>query len=206
MNRSKPLTYLLSLFIALGLQSCSSDNKDEPTANSLNGTWLLTHYSYKYHYFENGVWWDAAKEEVVTEFNLTGYDGASIGKWWDHITFTNNVMDIGLIQHNLPTQPLASDYDLNSIEGLTDYQEAVDKWETALESNGTRPGLSFAGDEIDSWLCPYSLKGNKLFIGSLYNGDIKFTDTGSFTLIYKNSTFNNDGEYKQYIYTFKKNS
>ena len=174
--------------------------------NDIKGTRLLTHYSYKFHYFENGVWWDDTKDEIVTEFHITDISGSNIGKWWEHITFSNDVMDIGLIQYNLPTQPLSSDYDIDTPEGQIQYLKALEEWETALESNDTRPGLSLAGDEIESWLCPYSLKGNKLYIGSLYNGDIEFINSDSFTLTYKKTDFDKEGEYILYIYTFKRNS
>lgn len=206
MNKFKFITYVLLAFFAFGVQSCGDDNGDEPTVSDIKGTWLLTHYSYKYHYFENGVWWDDTKDEVVTEFIIVGYDGSDMGKWWDHITFTHNIMDIGLLQYNLPTQPLASDYDIDTIDGQVEYNKALEEWEDALESTGMRPSFSYAGDEMDSWLCPYSLKGNKLYIGTLYNGDIEFIDSESFTLTYKDATFDREGEYKLYIYTFKHNS
>lgn len=205
MKKLNLLTYILFMFIANGLQSCGNDNGDEPTAYDIKGTWLLTHYSYIFHYFENGVWWDDTKDEAVTEFSLVGFDGSDYGKWWDHITFTNNVMDIGLLQYNLPTQPLASNYDIDTPEGQVKYLEALEEWEDALGSNGMRPSFSYAGDEMDSWLCPYSIKGHKLYIGTLYNGDIEFIDSNSFTLTYKDIAFDKEGEYKLYVYTFKKN-
>ena len=205
----KPIQVIILVLLSIitfGLQSCGDDNEGEPTVNDIKGTWLLTHYSYKFHYFENGVWWDDSKDEIVTEFHITDISGANIGKWWDHITFSNDVMDIGLIQYNLPTQPLASDYDIDTPEGLIQYLEALEEWETALESNGMRPGLSFAGDIIEAWLCPYSLNRNKLYIGSLYNGNIEFVGSDTFTLTYKDTAFDKYGEYKLYTYTFKRNS
>lgn len=205
MKLIKLLTYILLPFIAFGFQSCGDDNGDEPTINEIKGTWLLTHYSYKYHYLENGVWWDDSKDENVKEFDIVGYDGTNYGKWWDHITFADDVMDIGLIGYNLPTQPLASDYDTDTLEGQIEYLEALEKWEDALESNGMRPGLSYTGDVMESWLCPYTLKGNKLYIGTLYNGDIEFIGSDSFTLTYKDTAYGKEGEYKLYVYTFKRN-
>jgi hypothetical protein len=52
------------------LQSCGDDNEDEPTVNDIQGTWLLTHYSYKYHYLHNDTWWDDTKDEDVTSSYL----------------------------------------------------------------------------------------------------------------------------------------
>lgn len=205
MKKLNFLTYILLLFISFGLQSCGDDNEDEPTVNDIQGTWLLTHYSYKYHYFQNGVWWDDTKNETVSEFDIVGYDGTDYGKWWDHITFSKDDMDIGLLQYNLPTQPLASDYNTDTEAGQIEYLEALEKWEDALQGNGMRPGFSFAGDVMDSWICPYTLKGNKLYIGSLYNGDIEFIGSDSFTLTYKDTAFDKEGVYKLYVYTFRRN-
>lgn len=199
-------TYLLLPLISFALQSCDDDNENEPTLNDIQGTWLLTHYSYKYHYFENGVWWDDTKDDTVSEFDIVGYDGTNYGKWWDRITFSKDVMDIGFMQYNLPTQPLASDYDTDTEAGQIEYLEALEKWEDSLGSNGLRPGLSYAGDVMEQWLCPYSLKGNKLYIGTLYNGDIDFISADSFTLTYKDTAFDKQGEYKLYTYTFNRNS
>lgn len=206
MKPIKLLTYLLLPLIAFGLQSCGDDNEDEPTVNDIQGTWLLTHYSYQYHYLENGVWWDDTKDENVSEFNIPNYEGVSIGKWWDHISFSKDVIDIGLMQYKLPTEPSAADYDMDSPEGQVEYMEAMEKWETSLGSNGMRPNLSYAGDVIEQWLCPYSLKGNKLYIGTLYNGEIEFIGSDLFTLTYKDTAFDKQGEYKLYVYTYKRNS
>lgn len=84
--------------------------------------------------------------------------------------------------------------------------EAMEKWETALCSNGMRPNLSYAGDVIEQWLCPYSLKGNKLYIGTLYNGDVEFISADSFTRTYKDTSLDKEGEYKLYVFTFTRNS
>ena len=196
MNRFKFLTYFLLTFIVFGLQSCGDDTEDALIVNDIKGTWLLTHYSYKYHYFENGVWWDDSKEENVAEFIITGPFAEISGKWWDHLTFDSHELTIGLIQNHLPTRPLASQFDIETLEGQIEYNEALENWYTAIEEqNGDFP-----------WLCPYSLKGNKLYIGTLYNGDIEFIGPDSFSLTYKDTTFDKDGEYKLYNYTFKRNS
>ena len=190
------LTYFLLFFIVIGMQSCGDDNGDEPTVNDIKGTWLLTHHYYKYHYFENGVWWDDYEEHEVSEFSMSDVTGENLGKWWDHLTFNGQQVTIGLLQYKLPTQPYASQFDIDTTEGQIEYAEALEKWYTAIdEQSGDFP-----------LLCPYSLKGNKLYIGTLYNGDIEFIDTDSFTLTYKDIAFDKEGEYKLYVYIFKRNS
>ena len=133
MNRFKFLTYFLLTFIVFGLQSCGDDNEDELIVNDIKGTWLLTHYSYKYHYFENGVWWDDSKEENVAEFIITGPFAEISGKWWDHLTFDSHELTIGLIQNHLPTRPLASQFDIETLEGQIEYNEALVTGYTAIE-------------------------------------------------------------------------
>lgn len=70
MKKFKLLTYLLLTVFVFGLQSCGDDNEDEPTVNDIQGIWLLTHYSYKYHYLHNDTWWDDTKDEDVTSSYL----------------------------------------------------------------------------------------------------------------------------------------
>lgn len=197
MKYLKCFTYLLLPFLAFGLQSCGDDNEDEPTVNDIKGTWLLTHYSYKYHYFLNDSWWDDSKDEDISSWYYWYNPMSSEStKYWEHLTFDNSKMNIWLSEYPLPTMPRASQFDTDTPDGQIEYVQAFSDWENAID----------VLNEGFPWECPYSLKGNKLYIGTLYNGDIEFISSDSFTLTYKDSAFNKEGEYKLYVYTFKRNS
>lgn len=196
MNKSKLITYLLLPFITLCFQSCGDDNEDEPTANDIQGTWLLTHYSYKYHYLENGVWWDDTKEDITTSYWWHDPMEYEPTKYMEHLSFDNIEVHIWLSQFPLPTMPTPSQYDESTPEGLIGYVQAFNDWNELIGCK----------NEGFPWQCPYSLKGNKLYIGSLYNGDIEFISSDSFILSYKDVNFDKQGEYKLYTYTFKRNS
>ena len=194
----KPFIYsILIIFFTTSLFSCDNDNEDEPTVNDIHGTWLLTHYSYKYHYLQNDTWWDDTKSEDVTS-SYWWYDGMSYEptKYMEHLTFDKNYIHIWLSEFPLPTEPIASQYDETTPEGQLQYVQAFSDWEIAIDVQ----------NEGFPWQCPYTLKGNKLYIGTLYNGDIEFISSDSFTLTYKDTAFDKQGEYKLYVYTFKRNS
>ena len=89
---------MLQCFIITALLSSCGDNNDEPTDNDINGTWVLTHYSYQYHYFQNGIWWDDTDEKEVTSFQISDISGADLGKWWDYLSFEKGNATIGLIR------------------------------------------------------------------------------------------------------------
>lgn len=197
MKNLKLLTYLLLPLIAFALQCCGDDKEDEPTVNDIQGTWLLTHYSYKYHYLHNDTWWDESKDEDVTS-SYWWDNGMSFEptKYMEHLTFDNKDVHIWLAEFPLPTMPMHSQYDETTPEGQLQYAQAFYNWEIAIDVQ----------NEGFPWECPYTLKGNKLFIGTLYNGDVEFISADSFTLTYKDTSFDKQGEYKLYTYTFMRNS
>ncbi len=195
----KSIRFLSCLFLScvfLCFPSCGGDAKDEPAGQDIKGTWLLVQYSYKYHYYLNGVWWDDSKSEEVNEYFIPDFGGNVSGKWWDHLTFDSHNITIGLGEYSLPTQPVASQYDRNTPKGEAEYLQALEDWFEAIGC--------ISGDF--PWVCPYSLKGDRLYIGSVYNGDVEFVGSDSFTLTYKDQSFDKDGEYKLYTYTFRRNS
>ncbi len=197
MYKLRLCTYILLSFIAFGLQSCGDDNENEPTVNDIQGTWLLIHYSYKYHYQQNDTWWEDTKEEDIVS-SYWWYDpmGIEPTKYMEHLTFNTKDVFVWLAEYPLPTMPRPSQYDTSTPVGQIEYSQAFEDWHEAIGCI----------NEGFPWQCPYSLKGNKLYIGSLYNGDVEFVGSDSFTLSYKDSRFDNQGEYKLYTYTFKRNS
>jgi hypothetical protein len=177
------------------LQSCGDDNEDEPTVNDIQGTWLLTHYSYKYHYLHNDTWWDDTKDEDVTSSYLWDDPmGSEPTKYMEHLTFDKNNVSVWLAKFPLPTMPRASQYDNSTPEGQLEYFQDFENWVIAIDCQ----------IEGFPWECPYSLKGSKLYIGTLCNGDIEFNGSDSFSLTYKDTAFDKQGEYKLYVYTFKR--
>ncbi len=187
--------FLLVLLVNLLMVSCS-DDKQEPDVNDLRGTWVLTHYLYQHHYLENGVWYDDTKGEDVTPSYIPDYGYGEIsGKWWDYLKFEGQIITIGLNFYPLPTCPLLADFDTDTPGGHISYEEAWDEWLNAIDEQN----VEFP------WVCPYSLKGDKLYVGSLYNGDVAFTSSDSFSLKYVNNDFPIKGEYERYVYTFKRN-
>ena len=193
--RYKYIVTLLCVIISLLLTSCG-DNNDEPTVNNISGTWVLTHFSYQHHYYQNGIWWDDTDEKEVTAFQMSDISGADLGKWWDYLTFNNGNATIGLLQYRLPTQPTASQFDQDTPEGQIAYMEAMENWYESIDcQTGDFP-----------FICPFSLKGDKLYMGTMYQGNVSFSSPDTFSLTYQNDNFETKGEYKTYILTFKRNS
>lgn len=183
------------IMCALVLSGCSKDN-EEDVFKELTGTWVLTHVSFQHHYYQNGIWWDDNTETDVEAFEIIDISGFNVGKWWDYLSFYDNYATLGLIQNSLPTEPLGSQYDLDTPEGQIAYEEARYEWLTAIDcQSGDFP-----------WMCPYQMNGNKLFLGSLYQGDVSFYNSDSFALVYTDTNFSTNGEYKKYIYSFRRNS
>ncbi len=106
MYKLRLCTYILLSFIAFGLQSCGDDNENEPTVNDIQGTWLLIHYSYKYHYQQNDTWWEDTKEEDIVS-SYWWYDpmGIEPTKYMEHLTFNTKDVFVWLAEYPLPTTP-----------------------------------------------------------------------------------------------------
>ena len=83
----------------------------------------------------------------------------------EHLSFDDKEVHIWLAQFPLPTSPREPQYHMGNPEGRLQYAQAFEYWHEAI-------GCINEGFPRQ---CPYSLKGNKLYIGTLYNGDIEFT-------------------------------
>ncbi len=92
-------------------------------------------------------------------------------KYMEHISFDNKEVLIWLAEFPLPTMPTPSQFDESTPEGQIKYIQAFEDWQEAIESIN----VDFP------WKCPYTFKSNKLYIGNLYNGDVDFTNSDSFT-------------------------